>query len=178
MRTSCTATYTLTFPAVAPTANQVLTVSSISGGSVSLKWNSPDATGWSLTGNAGTSSSTFLGTLDAQPLVFRTDNNTRMTIGATGSINVNSLSGATGTASSTTNEGVIIADNNGLLSKASYSSLVAAGLLASTTGITVGGHLLAHRCIGIPKKSLPFEFCLSNHSLSHSSRFYRPINLR
>lgn len=136
-----TATYTLTFPAVAPTANQVLTVSSISGGSVSLTWNSPDATGWSLTGNAGTSSSTFLGTLDAQPLVFRTDNNTRMTIGATGSISVNSLSGATGTASSTTNEGVIIADNNGLLSKASYSSLVAAGLLASTTGITVGGPL-------------------------------------
>ena len=136
-----TATYTLTFPTAAPTANQVLTVSNISGGSVSLTWNSPDATGWSLTGNAGTSSSSFLGTLDAQPLVFKTDNNTRMTIGATGSISMNSLAGATGTASLTTNEGVIIADGNGLLSKSSYSSMVAAGLFASTGGVTVGGPL-------------------------------------
>lgn len=136
-----TATYTLSFPAAAPTANQVLTVSNISGGSVSLTWNSPDATGWSLTGNAGTSSSSFLGTLDAQPLVFKTDNNTRMTIGATGSISMNSLAGATGTASSTTNEGVVVANDNGLLSKASYSSLVSAGLLASTGGVTVGGPL-------------------------------------
>lgn len=136
-----TTTYTLSFPAAAPTANQVLTVSNISGGSVSLTWNSPDATGWSLSGNAGTNSSTFLGTLDAQPLVLKTDNNTRMTIGATGSISMNSLAGASGTASSTTNEGVIIADNNGLLSKASYSSMVIAGLLASTSGVTVGGPL-------------------------------------
>ena len=136
-----TATYTLTMPAAAPTGNQVLTVSSINGGSVSLTWNSPDATGWSLTGNAGTSSSTFLGTTDAQPLVFKTDNSTRMAISATGSISMNSLSGASGTASSTANEGVVIADNNGLLTKASYASLVSAGLLASTGGVTIGGPL-------------------------------------
>jgi len=136
-----TATYTLSMPAAAPTANQVLTVSSISGGAVSLTWNSPDASGWSLTGNAGTSSSTFLGTLDGQPLVFKTNNSTRMTIGASGDVSVNALAGATGTASSTANEGVVIADNNGQLSKASYASLVSAGLLASTTGVTVGGPL-------------------------------------
>ncbi len=138
---SGTATYTLTLPAGAPAANQVLSVAGISGGAVSLTWNSPDATGWSLTGNAGTTSSTFLGTLDAQPLVIKTNNATRMTIGSTGSVSINALSGAVGAASSTTNEGVIIADNNGVLSKASYSSLVAAGLLASTAGVTVGGPL-------------------------------------
>jgi hypothetical protein len=136
-----TATYTLSMPAAAPTANQVLTVSSISGGAVSLTWNSPDASGWSLTGNAGTSSSTFLGTLDGQPLVFKTNNSTRMTIAASGDVSVNALAGATGTTSSTANEGVVIADNNGQLSKASYASLVSAGLLASTTGVTVGGPL-------------------------------------
>lgn len=134
-------TYTLTMPSAAPAANQVLTVSSISGGAVSLTWNSPDASGWSLTGNAGTGASTFLGTLDAQPLVIKTDNSTRMTIGASGSITMNALSGATGTASTTTNEGVVIADENGQLSKASYSSLVTTGLLASTSGVTVGGPL-------------------------------------
>lgn len=136
-----TSTYTLSLPAAAPTANQVLTVSSISGGSVSLTWNSPDATGWSLTGNAGTNESSFLGTLDAQPLVIKTDNSTRMTIGATGSITMNSLAGVTGTTSTTTDEGVVIADANGQLSKASYSSLVTTGLLASTSGVIVGGPL-------------------------------------
>ncbi|NDF98959.1 MAG: hypothetical protein EB101_08565 [Chitinophagia bacterium] len=136
-----TSTYTLSMPAAAPSANQVLTVSSISGGSVSLTWNSPDASGWSLSGNAGTSSSTFLGTLDGQPLVFKTNNSTRLSIGSAGDVSVNALAGATGTASATTNEGVVIADNNGQLSKASYASLVSAGLLASTSGVTVGGPL-------------------------------------
>lgn len=137
-----TSTYTLNLPASAPTANQVLTVSSISGGAVNLVWNSPDATGWSLTGNAGTTSSNFLGTTDAQPLVFKTNGATRMTMGPTGSVTVNSLSSTAGAASaSNTNEGVVIADNDGLLSKASYASVVALGLSTNTGGVTVGGPL-------------------------------------
>lgn len=125
-----TPTYTLTMPSVAPTANQVLTVSSISGGAVNLSWNSPDATGWSLTGNTGTTSSNFLGTTDAQPLVFKTNNSTAMTLGSSGSVTVNALSSAAGTASTTANEGVVIADNSGLLTKASYASVVAVGMSA------------------------------------------------
>ena len=45
---SGTSTYSLTMPTAAPAANQVLTVSNISGSAVTLAWNSPDATGWSL----------------------------------------------------------------------------------------------------------------------------------
>lgn len=135
-----TATYTLNMPAAAPTASQVLTVNSISGTAVNLVWNSPDATGWSLTGNAGTTGSNFLGTTDAQPLVFKTTGATRMTMGATGSITINSLSGTAGSVSATTaSEGIITADNEGLLTKASYASVVALGLSTSTGGVTVGG---------------------------------------
>lgn len=135
-----TATYTLSMPATAPTANQVLTVSGISGSAVNLVWNSPDATGWSLTGNAGTTGSSFLGTTDAQPLVIKTNGSTRMTVAEDGSMTMNSLSGSTGAASGTaTNEGAVVSDANGLISKASYASLVAAGLSTSTSGLTVGG---------------------------------------
>ena len=135
-----TATYTLSMPATLPTANQVLTVSGITGSAVNLAWNSPDATGWSLTGNAGTTSSTFLGTTDAQPLVIKTNGSTRMTVAADGSMTMNSLSGAAGSASaSATNQGAVISDANGLVSKASYASIVSAGLTNSTTGLTVAG---------------------------------------
>ena len=136
-----TPTYTLTMPASAPTANQVLTVSSISGNAVGLSWNSPDASGWSLTGNTGTTAANFLGTTDAQPLVFKTNNNTGMTLGTSGSITMNTLAGATNAATTTANEGVVVADNNGLLTKASYSTVVAVGLSTNTTGVTVGGPL-------------------------------------
>ena len=135
-----TATYTLSMPATLPTANQVLTVSGITGSAVNLAWNSPDATGWSLTGNAGTTASTFLGTTDAQPLVMKTNGGTRMTLASDGGVTINSLSGAAASASATaTNEGAVVSDANGLVSKASYASIVSAGLTNSTTGLTVGG---------------------------------------
>jgi hypothetical protein len=137
---SSTATYSLSMPATAPTANQVLTVSNISGSAVTLSWNSPDATGWSLTGNSGTTASNFLGTTDAQPLVFKTNGSTRMTMAADGGITMNTLSGTAGSASgSATNEGVVISDANGVVSKASYASVVSVGLSSNTSGVTVGG---------------------------------------
>lgn len=43
-------------------------------------WVRMGLTAWNLTGNAGTTSSFFLGTTDAQPLVFRTNNIERMRI--------------------------------------------------------------------------------------------------
>lgn len=139
---SGTSTYSLTMPTAAPAANQVLTVSNISGSAVTLAWNSPDATGWSLTGNTGTNENNYLGTTDAQPLVVKTNGNTRMTVAADGGITMNALSGTTGAASSSaTNEGVVISDANGLVSKASYASVVAVGLSTNTSGVTVGGPL-------------------------------------
>lgn len=137
---SNTATYSLTMPTAAPLANQVLTVSNISGSAVTLAWNSPDATGWSLTGNTGTNENNYLGTTDAQPLVVKTNGNTRMTVGADGGITMNTLSGTNGTASSALDEGVVISDANGLVSKASYASVVAVGL-SNPLGVTVGGPL-------------------------------------
>ena len=100
---SGTSTYSLTMPTAAPLANQVLTVSNISGSAVTLAWNSPDATGWSLTGNTGTNENNYLGTTDAQPLVVKTNGNTRMTVGADGGITMNTLSGTNGAASSALN---------------------------------------------------------------------------
>ena len=138
-----TTSYTLTMPGTAPTADQVLTVSSITGGSVSLTWTSPASASWSLAGNAGTNSLTqFLGTTDAQPLLFKTNGTTRLTLGATGGATFSDLVGAAGTATTTnSNEGVVIANNNGLISKASYESVVTAGLSSNTSGLTIGGPL-------------------------------------
>ncbi|HBB58393.1 MAG TPA: hypothetical protein DCZ87_06925, partial [Chitinophagaceae bacterium] len=138
-----TSSYTLTMPGTAPTANQVLTVNSISGGSVSLTWASPSSTSWSLSGNANTSSATnFLGTTDLNALLFKTNGITRLTLGESGGATFRDLSGSAGTATTTnTNEGVVIASNTGLITKASYESVVAAGLSANTSGLTVGGPL-------------------------------------
>jgi hypothetical protein len=138
-----TTSYTLTMPGTAPTADQVLTVSSITGGSVSLTWTSPASASWSLAGNAGTNSLTqFLGTTDAQPLLFKTNGTTRLTLGASGGATFSDLAGTAGTATTTnSNEGVVIANDNGLISKASYASVVAAGLSSNTSGLTIGGPL-------------------------------------
>lgn len=141
--TAGTVSYTLSMPATLPSANQVLSVSSITGGSVSLTWSSPGAASWSLSGNAGTNSATqYLGTSDAQPLVIKTNGLTRLTLGASGGATFSDLSGSAGTATTTnTNEGVVIASNTGLITKASYQSVVAAGLSANTSGLTIGGPL-------------------------------------
>jgi hypothetical protein len=84
----------------------------------------------------------FLGTTDAQPLLFKTNGATRLTLGASGGATFSDLAGTAGTATTTnTNEGVVIANNNGLISKASYESVVAAGLSSNTSGLTIGGPL-------------------------------------
>ncbi len=60
-------------------------------GSGTLSWASPSSTVWSLTGNSGTTSGTnFLGTLDNQDLMFKTNSTERLTIGkSTGFIHLN-----------------------------------------------------------------------------------------
>ena len=67
------ANYTLVFPDDDGSANQVLTTN----GDGTLYWTTPltSATGWSLTGNAGTNATTnFLGTTDNQDVVFKRQN--------------------------------------------------------------------------------------------------------
>jgi len=58
--------------------------------------NIPIAPSWELAGNAGTSSSSdFVGTLDAQDLVFRTDNTERMRLTSDGAFLMQGTSGST-----------------------------------------------------------------------------------
>ncbi len=52
-------------------------------------WVQTTAPSWSLTGNNGTVAANFLGTIDAQPLVFRTNNIERMRISETGFVGIN-----------------------------------------------------------------------------------------
>jgi hypothetical protein len=146
--TAGTVSYTLSMPATLPTANQILSVSSITGGSVSLTWSNPAAASWSLAGNS-ISSTSFLGSTNDQALLFKTNNEDRLTIAgggagtAGGAVTINNLGGsAAGTVSSTnTSEGVVIASATGLLMKASYNDVVSAGLSANTSGLTIGGPL-------------------------------------
>ena len=51
-----------------------------------------NAQNWSLTGNAGTTSSQFLGTTDNKALKFRTNNVTRLTLSNTGRLGINNQS--------------------------------------------------------------------------------------
>jgi hypothetical protein len=56
-----------------------------------LQWEpqaNPAASGWSLTGNGGTTGSNFLGTTDALPLSVRTNNTARMTVLSTGEVGI------------------------------------------------------------------------------------------
>src|SRR5437868_2629045 len=46
------------------------------------------ANNWSLNGNSGTTSSNFLGTVDGQPLIMKTNNNEAMRIDASGNIGI------------------------------------------------------------------------------------------
>jgi len=50
------------------------------------------AQSWSLSGNAGTTTSQFLGTTDNKPLKFRSNNVTRMTISNLGRVGINNQS--------------------------------------------------------------------------------------
>jgi len=49
------------------TAGQTLTLSSISGTTATLSWNSPTSNSWNLGGNSGTTANNFLGTADNAP---------------------------------------------------------------------------------------------------------------
>lgn len=76
------------FPATDGTNGQVLT----SNGAGVVSWVTPSvaSASWNLNGNTGTNPTTnFLGTLDNQPLVFRTNNLDRVRIGANGYMSVN-----------------------------------------------------------------------------------------
>ncbi|MBP1672695.1 MAG: hypothetical protein H6Q25_510 [Bacteroidetes bacterium] len=107
--------------ATAPTNGQV------------LSWNgtawtpTSTSTGWSLTGNSGTAPATnFLGTTDAQRLVFRTNNTEKMTILSAGNVGIgatnpqNKLEITQGTAGNSglrftnlTNAGILATNANG-----------------------------------------------------------------
>ncbi len=58
-----------------------------SDGSGNARWSSAPSSGWGLSGNTGTSSGTnFVGTTDAQDLVFKTNNTERLRLRANGSL--------------------------------------------------------------------------------------------
>ncbi|MDP4289330.1 MAG: hypothetical protein Q8922_15555 [Bacteroidota bacterium] len=75
---SQTSSISYILPTSQPSANQVLTASSISGTgpyNVALGWTSPTANNWSLSGNSGTTDGTnFLGTTDNIPFTLRVNN--------------------------------------------------------------------------------------------------------
>jgi len=68
---SQTSNYTLTLPSALPASNGYVLSSTTAG---VMSWISPPSSGWSLTGNSGTTAGTnFIGTTDATDLVFKTN---------------------------------------------------------------------------------------------------------
>jgi Chaperone of endosialidase len=78
---------------------------SITGGTL----NAAGTAGWGLTGNSGSNPATnFVGTADAQPLVFRTNNTEQMRLDASGNLNL-------GTGSPTAKMTIVTASASGLM---------------------------------------------------------------
>ncbi|MCP4439284.1 MAG: hypothetical protein GY810_10125 [Aureispira sp.] len=72
------------------TAGQVLTTD----GAGTISWTNSTATAWGLLGNVGTSDATnFLGTTDAQDMVFKTNNVENMRINTNGNVDIGITSG-------------------------------------------------------------------------------------
>lgn len=107
-------------------------VMQISGGLPT--WVSPDqAQYWSLSGNAGVGATAFLGTTDANDLRFATNNALRLTIdAANGNVTANSLAGTPTTTPLDVNDGIVIADGNGTITKRDKNVLL--GLLGIAAG--------------------------------------------
>ncbi len=83
-------------PTALPTANQVLTASSVAGSDITLGWG--NGLNWTLTGNASTNPSTnFLGTTDAQDFRIRTSNTPRISVLSGGGVSLLAAGGTTQT---------------------------------------------------------------------------------
>ena len=79
-----TGSNTIDFPVIRGTSGQVLTTDGVGGTS----WAAAGGSGWGLTGNAGTVAGTnFIGTTDAQSLVFKVNNQQAGRIEAVGTLN-------------------------------------------------------------------------------------------
>ncbi len=108
----------------------------------------PDNTDWRLLGNTGTNASLhFLGTTDAQPLIFRTSNTERMRILATGEVWI-----GTTTPLSPSNNRLNILSGSGSADRAltARSDTIALyGVATSTVGPGIVGYLLPTAANGI-----------------------------
>ena len=91
-----TTTINYILPTALPTANQVLTASSVAGSDITLGWG--NGLNWTLTGNASTNPSTnFLGTTDAQDFRIRTNNTQRISVLSGGGVSLLAAGGTTQT---------------------------------------------------------------------------------
>lgn len=97
------------------------------------QWVSPDQSAyWSLSGNSGVGSTAFLGTTDANDLRIVTNGALRVNVSATnGDVTVSNMAGTPSLTPLAADDGLVVADVNGTLSKRDKSALFAAFGLAS-----------------------------------------------
>ena len=115
----------------AGTSGYVLTSA---GTGTSPAWSSPSSFAWSTTGNTGTSSANFIGTTDAQALIFKTNNTERMrlTLG-TGALLINT-SNAVGSEILNANGSFKLGANGTVLNNI-YKTSVSLTIPSSLTGL-------------------------------------------
>ncbi|RPI66034.1 MAG: hypothetical protein EHM43_11945 [Ignavibacteriae bacterium] len=97
-------------------------------------WVTPDQSSyWSLSGNSGISAGAFLGTTDANDLRIATNGALRMTVSsATGDVTINSLGGTPALTPLAPDDGLVVADAAGTITKRDKSVIL--GLLGIASG--------------------------------------------
>ena len=122
---SATTGYSLVLPLTAGSDGSVLT----SNGSGTLSWVLPNATSWSLLGNANIDSTlNFLGTTNGRPLILKANNAEAFRIRSTGQVLVTSLNGVAATSMPSGFDRIVIASSDGELNEASIATVVGAGI--------------------------------------------------
>lgn len=129
---SLSTNYRLILPTTAPSVGQLLNVASISGSDYTMQWSSINSLAWSLTGNSGTNSTTnFIGTTDAQDVMFKANNTERLTLKqSSGFLHLNQINQNTMMGYQVANMGLTGGANTGLGYQALYNTTTGSGNVA------------------------------------------------
>lgn len=132
------------------------------------------ASGWSLTGNSGNTSSNFLGTLDAQPLRFRVNNTTAGYIATNGNValGLNAAPAGSGTGNSAIGQNALTLNAGGINNTATGGNSLASNTSGSNN-TAMGYNALQLNNAGVDNTAIGNAALSTNNNGSSNIAFGR-----